>query len=183
MTISQTALEKAEALDLSSLTRPAPVLRSYYVVVAMMTGPLFPFAVVPLLIKYFTLRYRFDESGISMSWGFVFRREIYLTYRRIQDIHVTRNLLQRWMGLATVAVQTASGHAAAEMKIEGILEIEQLRDYLYNRMRGARGEDTEAIQEAAENGGASSDLDGLALLKEIRDSLKLIADHLVKDTP
>jgi len=118
-----------------------------------------------------------------MSWGFVFRREIYLTYRRIQDIHVTRNLLQRWVGLATVGVQTASGQAKAEMNIEGILEIEELRDYLYNRMRGARGEELAGENDADHPCNIAGKQDGgLALLKEIRDSLKSIADHLTKES-
>ena len=44
--------------------------------------------------------------------GHSLRREIHLTYRRIQDIHVTRNLFHRWLGLATVGIQTASGPPA-----------------------------------------------------------------------
>ena len=73
---------------------------------------------MPLFFKYETLKYRFDESGVSMSWGLLWRREIHLTYRRIQDIHLTRGLIQRWMGLATVAIQTASGSSGPEMSIE-----------------------------------------------------------------
>ena len=53
-----------------------------------------------------------------MSWGILFRKQIYLTYRRIQDIHVTRNIFHRWFGLAAVAVQTASGTSGAEMTID-----------------------------------------------------------------
>ena len=103
-----------------------------------------------------------------MSWGVLFRREIYLTYRRIQDIHLTRNLLQRWMGLATIAVQTASGSAGPEMSIEGILEADALRDYLYGQMRGARGLDEDAAQspETAASGQAPAD-EALVLLREI----------------
>lgn len=75
-----------------------------------------------------------------MTYGILFRREIYLTHRRIQDIHVTRNFVQRWLGLATVVVSTASGSSGAEMTmtIEGIREPEELRDFLYRQMRGAR---------------------------------------------
>lgn len=39
-----------------------------------------------------------------MSWGILFPREVHLTYRRIQDIHLTRNVLQRWMRLDTVGI-------------------------------------------------------------------------------
>ena len=38
--------------------------------------------------------YRFDAEGVSVSYGVLFRREAFLTYARIQDIHVRRNLLE-----------------------------------------------------------------------------------------
>ena len=88
-----------------------------------------PFVFLLLYFKYHTLKYAFDDKGVSMSWGILFHREIYLTYRRIQDIHVTRNIFHRWLGLAAVSVQTASGSAGAEMTIEGIRNPEALRDF------------------------------------------------------
>lgn len=98
----------------SAIRRPDGVLLKYYVGVAVFSGPFFPIAFLPLFFKYQTLEYQFDETGVSMRWGMLFRREIHLTYRRIQDIHLTRNLIQRWLGLATVAIQTASGSAGPE---------------------------------------------------------------------
>lgn len=158
------------SFDPKSITRPDESLARYYGLISLlMSGPFFPFAFVPLYFKYITLRYHFDESGVSMSWGILFKREIHLTYRRIQDIHLTRNLVQRWMGLATVAIQTASGNAGPEMSIEGVLRADELRDYLYRQMRGARGE-----SEASSEMPTQHDLvdEPLALLREIRDLLK-----------
>jgi putative membrane protein len=152
-----------ERFDPRAITRPVPALPTYYLLVAAPTRVAFPFVLLPLLFKYQTLRYRFDDRGVSMAWGVIFRREIYLTYRRIQDIHVTRNIFQRWWGLASVAVQTASGSAGAEMSIEGIAEPERLRDYLYTQMRGAREEASERSAKGDE---------ALALLREIRDELR-----------
>jgi putative membrane protein len=147
------------------------VLLNYYVVVAAVATlciiPITIIALLPNLFKYRTLRYHFDDEGVSMAWGVLFRREINLTYRRIQDIHVTRNLFQRWMGLATVAIQTASGSSAPEMSIEGILEVDQLRDFLYSKMRGARGE-TEIEGDKAADQPAD---EALRLLLEIRDEI------------
>jgi putative membrane protein len=154
------------------ITRPDPVLLKYYLLVSLLTGPLFPIALLPLFFKYETLRYHFDSDGISMSWGILFRREIHLTYRRIQDIHLTRNIVQRWLGLATVAVQTASGSATPEMSIEGVLQAEALRDHLYSKMRGA---EDDGGQSANVTGGDASEDSGkmaLDLLKDIRDALK-----------
>jgi len=161
--------------DPRTITRPDPQLMKYYLVTALLTGPMFPIVILPLYFKYETLKYRFDDSGISMSWGILFRREIYLTYRRIQDIHLTRNLIQRWFGLATVAVQTASGNASAEMSIEGVLAADALRDYLYGRMRGARGESAGQAEHVASAADLHSADEPAALLREIRDALRSLA--------
>src|SRR5262249_8356608 len=107
------------------------------------------------------------RRGVAMSWGILFRREIYLTYRRIQDIHLTRNLLQRWLGLATVSVQTASGSSGPGMSIEGVLKADELRDFLYARMRGAREHSHPADAPAGERPADEA----LGLLRDIRDAL------------
>ncbi len=166
-----------QEFDPKRITRPAPALMKYYIIVSLLTGPGFLILILPLFFKYETLRYRFDDEGISMSWGLLWRREVYLTYRRIQDIHLTRNLLQRWLGLATVSVQTASGAATPEMSIEGILEADALRDYLYTKMRGAREPNaaptTTADATAAPATPPAAEHDELlSLLCEIRDLLK-----------
>jgi putative membrane protein len=155
------------SFDPASITRPDPALMRYYVLCAAMTLAGFPFMALAYSFKYHTLRYRFDDRGVSMSWGLLFKREIYLTYRRIQDIHVTRNLFHRWLGLADVSVQTASGSSGPEMVIQGIRDPEGLRDFLYSQMRGARDESGAA--------GAAEPASGeqvLALLGEIRDELR-----------
>jgi putative membrane protein len=157
------------------ITRPARVLMGYYVLLSLLAGPFFPLALLPLYFKYITLRYHFDDKGVSMSWGILWRREVLLTYRRIQDIHLTRNIVQRWLGLATVSLQTASGSASAELSIEGILEAEPLRDFLYAQMRGARGL-AEPVPTAAAEPAAAAD-EALTLLREIRDALARLSEH------
>jgi putative membrane protein len=159
--------------DPFGITRPDPALLRYYVVTTALSTlcilPVTLIALLPSLFKFRTLRYRFDDEGISMAWGVLFRREINLTYRRIQDIHVTRNLIQRWLGLATVAIQTASGSAKPEMSIEGILQVDELRDFLYSKMRGARGEPV--AETAGDELAAPAADEALRLLHEIRDGL------------
>lgn len=158
--------------DAASCTRPAPVLLRYYTIMSLFALIGFPIVWLVHYFKYETLKYRFEDEGILMSWGILFKREINLTYRRIQDIHVTRNIIERWLGLATVSVQTASGSAMPEMQIEGILDYEGLRDYLYMKMRGSRGETTAPTGSAAAAGpSAAADDEALALLHEIRDEL------------
>jgi len=121
-----------------ALERPTPRLMTYYFLGSLLAGPFFVFPLIPLYFKYHTLRYRFDSEGVSMRWGILFRREITLNYSRIQDIHLSSNIVERWLGLARVQIQTASGSASAEMTIEGLEEFEAVRNFLYSKMRGLK---------------------------------------------
>ena len=172
----ETGGQTTGSFDPTSITRPDPSLLKYYFFISLFAGPAFPLALIPLFFKYETLRYRFDESGVATSWGILFRRETYLTYRRIQDIHLTRNIIQRWMGLATVSIQTASGSALPEMSIEGILAADQLRDYLYATMRGAKGDVEASSRSIAGSVPQQREDESLLLLREIRDALCRLAD-------
>ena len=123
---------------LPATLRPHPNFLTYSALESLLLGPAFW---VKLLYSYFrfrTLVYEVDEEGITMRWGILFRQEVSLTYARIQDIHLTSNVVERWLGLARIQVQTASGSSKAEMVIEGLQFFEPLRDFLYSRMRGSR---------------------------------------------
>ena len=118
--------------------RPDPKLLTWFILRSLILLPFFFVALIPCYFKYKTLRYRFDDQGIGMRWGLLWRREIHLTYSRIQDIHVSRGLLERWLGLATIQIQTAAGSSSAEMSLIGFTDYAGLRDFLYSKMRGAR---------------------------------------------
>lgn len=170
-------MSSQSTFDPKHIDRPDRSLLTYFLIVSLMAGPAFPLAFIPMWIRFATLRYKFDEEGISMCWGVLFRREIYLTYKRIQDIHLNRNIVQRWMNLATLSVQTASGKSDAEMSIEGILEVEQLRDYLYSRMRGAKdvGHSTGPTEHVADN--ITNQHRATQALVEIRDALQQLVQQ------
>jgi putative membrane protein len=121
-----------------AIERPHPRLLWLYIVRSVLTGPGLIILMPLLIFRYITLRYRFDPEGIQVRWGLLFRNQVNLTYARIQDIHLTSGLIQRWFGLADLQIQTAAGSAKAEMTIEGLLESEAIRDFLYTRMRGYR---------------------------------------------
>jgi membrane protein YdbS with pleckstrin-like domain len=154
-----------------AIERPHRRLWKLYLIRSILTGPAI-FISLPLYwFRYHTLRYSFDEEGIHMRWGILFRQEINLTYARIQDIHLTAGFIQRWLGLADVKVQTASGNAGAELTIEGMLEFEEIRTFLYSRMRGLReGAQRPAAPEAAEDALAGGE--ALELLRGIHEELR-----------
>jgi uncharacterized protein len=166
--------------DATKLERPDPKLFHYYLWCALLTGPLSPIVFISLWFRYSTLRFKFDDDGVAMSWGVFFKREVYLTYRRVQDIHLTRNLLQRWMGLAKISLQTASGSSQAEMSIEGVLQAEELRDFLYSRMRGAKNESGlgkhSALSLTSDQAALPEHDRATRALEEIRDALQTLVE-------
>jgi uncharacterized membrane protein YdbT with pleckstrin-like domain len=151
-----------------AIERPHPQLMTYYALASLLAGPFFFIPLVPLYFRYHTMRYRFEAEGVSMRWGILFRREVNLTYARIQDIHLTSNFVERWLGLAKVQVQTASGSSTAEMTIEGLPQFEAIRDFLYSRMRGAR-------DRAAATGSATAGELPAGALPEVAEALREVA--------
>jgi len=137
-----------------AIERPATNLFTYYLLSSFVLGPLFFILLIPLYFRYHTLRYRFDEEGISMRWGILFRREINLTYARIQ-------------------VQTASGSAGAEMTLEGLLEFGAIRDYLYTRMRGSHDRKSSTVRIPLAGSGADA-----AAMQDLAHTLREVAAEL-----
>lgn len=145
------------------ITRPEPALMWLYLLSALALLCAAPFALIPLYFRYHTLWYRFDGAGVSMGYGILFRREMQLTYARMQDIHLSQNIVERWLGIGTVTVQTAGSGAGGNLSIVGVKDFDAIRDYLYAKMRGVRSEPTPAPSAEAE----ATD----ALLTDIRDAL------------
>ena len=167
---------------IQSLERPHKALWTYYLLSALVIPPLFPFLAPYLWFRFSTMRYKFTDDGISMSWGILFRREIIVNYARIQDIHLKSNFIERWLGLARLLVQTASGRSSAEMTIEGIKEFEALRDFLYSRMRGVK--DHAHHPAPAATGGATFAAAGAgdlaAALRETAAELRAVREALAR---
>ena len=168
----------APDFDPATITRLHERLLTYYFIVALLTLPAFPVTMIVLYIKYRTLRFRFDHEGIWKRQGLLWRRETNVAYRRIQDIHLTNGIIQRWLGLATVSIQTAAGSSTAEVTIDGVLEAEALRDYLYTKMRGVRDGAHPAAHVPEGASDSETHDETLALLTEIRDSLRQLETRL-----
>lgn len=162
-------LSDVDASRIFALKRPDHKLLWLYVIYSLLANVGFLFALIPLFFRFITLRYRFDTEGVSVAHGILWRKETYLTYARIQDIHVSRNIFERWLGLGKVEIQTASGSTSAEESIEGVREYHEIRNFLYARMRGHKlttGEESES----PETGSVDS------VLADIRDELHAISE-------
>jgi putative membrane protein len=158
-----------------TIERPHPALWTYYIIRAILTGLGLVIMLPYLYFRYHTLRDRFDEEGIHMKVGILFRRETNLTYSRIQDIHLRSGILQRWLGLANVQIQTASGSSGPELDIEGFRDYEAIRDFLYTRMRG--------YQTRSSSPRPSGDAEMVSLLLGIRDELRRTRELIEARSP
>jgi uncharacterized protein len=163
------------------LEHPHPALWTYYIITSICTGPGIIATLPYLYFRFHTLRYRFDAEGIHMKVGILFRREVNLTYARIQDIHLRSNILQRWLGLGNVQIQTASGSSGPELVIEGFKEFEAIRDFLYTRMRGYQPQGGASGHSPEKTAGstlsqtevtASPEAQAVSLLQSIRDEMR-----------
>ncbi len=164
-----------------AVDRPHRNLLTYYLLGSFMLGPLFFIALIPRYFRYHTLRYRFDDEGVSARWGILFRKEIHLTYARIQDIHLRSNFVERWLNLARVEIQTASGSAKAELTVEGVLEYEAVRDFLYAKMRGIKSPDAQperTVLPARLESAGPAEADLAAILREVAKELRGIRSAL-----
>ncbi|ATB45053.1 PH domain-containing protein [Corallococcus macrosporus] len=157
---------------LPTVLQPHRSLLAYYLVSALLAGPGFPILGLIRYFKYQTLRYSLDAEGITVRWGILFRREVSLTYARIQDIHLSSNVMERWLGLARIQIQTASGNSHAEITIEGIPEFAAMRDFLYSKMRGSRERAAPSHDAAHAAPGASDEL--AATLQEIASEVRAL---------
>ncbi len=162
-----------------AIEKPHINLLYLYLIRSLLLLPLFLIVFPPLLVRYLTLRYTFDENSITMRWGFLFRREVHITYSRIQDLHINCGLLQRWLGLADILIQTASGNSSAEVQIEGLMEYDAVRDFLYSKMRGTETE--EQVGEEISPEDQVLELLG-GILNEMK-GIKSVMQHLAGDNP
>ncbi|MEZ0228951.1 MAG: PH domain-containing protein [Planctomycetota bacterium] len=174
----QPQLHQAGAVDparVRAITGPSSALLAVYLIRAGIASVFtafmaLPFVLVPLLLKYYTLKYRFEEDALVINWGFFFRRESIIPYARIQDIHLTRSFLERWFSIGTVEVQTASATRGAQESLLGLKDDEMVRDFLYQRMRG--NEPVAHALPAPAAAAAPAGDDPRVLLGSIRDELR-----------
>ncbi len=163
-----------------AIERPDPKLWTYYALCCLVVLPAAPVLLPFHWFRYRSMRYHFTAEGVSMSWGILFRRQVLLNYARIQDIHLQSNIVERWLGLARLLVQTASGSAGAEMTIEGLQEFEAVRDFLYSKMRGVKDGQPVTATPMAGSSGTRDDSELAAALREVASELRQIREKLSK---
>ena len=92
---------------------------------------------------YDSMSYELREDEINWKRGVWFRTTGIVPYNRIVNLDLRQGPLMRFLGISTLAIQTAgySGQAVPEIKIEGIEHAEELRELIRSNVRGSVSHD------------------------------------------
>jgi len=92
--------------------------------------------VASALVRYASTTYKVTPTDVLFNTGLIWKRRRVIPRERVQEVHLTQNLLQRVLGLTQVKVESAAG-GEAEIVLDslGTERAEELR----NELTGARG--------------------------------------------
>ena len=90
--------------------------------------PLVPSAIAAL-VRLFTQTYRLEDRALVLKEGVLSRRVREIPYSRIQHVELTQGPLQRWLGVAVVAIQSGGNaeEAEASLRVLSLAVAEDLR--------------------------------------------------------
>jgi putative membrane protein len=84
------------------------------------------------VFRYFTYRYRYDESELVIRSGLLFRRERHIPYARIQNIDAVQNILHRVLHVVDVRLETGGGATAeATMSVLPQSALTEMRERVF----------------------------------------------------
>jgi membrane protein YdbS with pleckstrin-like domain len=87
-----------------------------------------------------SIAYTLTEKEIVWRRGVWFKNTGIVPYDRITNVDIAQGPLSRSLGIAALKLQTAgySGQQKAEIRLEGMTEFEELREFIMGFVRGKR---------------------------------------------
>ena len=120
---------------------------------------------------YKSLSYEIRDEGIVMHVGIWTRSVKNVPYRTVTNITVKQDILDRWLGIGTLDIQTAgmSGTGGAEQSLVGLEQAQDIYEQVSAALRRFRGSmSPTAVKEEEKAAGATPDNDTLnAILTEL----------------
>ncbi len=160
---------KSQHFPLNTLFKPSPSMKIWFrVIIACIIGLVLLFSYVPaglfsdmpgvfsvvilggtfllfiLLwfwvgLYYESMWYELRDDEVTWRRGVWFRKTGIVPYNRITNLDVRQGPFMRYLGISTLAIQTAgySGQAVPEIRIEAIEHAEELREVIRSVVRGS----------------------------------------------
>jgi putative membrane protein len=117
-------------------------------------------AIGSALLRYWRYRYRFAEQELVVEQGWIYRNVRHISYVRIQNINITRNLFHRLFGVSGMQLESASG-SEPEAVMESLSPA--AIDELHERVRQAKQRVVEAPGAVVEGAGEAQPSTALPL--------------------
>jgi putative membrane protein len=93
------------------------------------------------LLRCLSFRYRFDETELVITSGFIFRKERHVPYGRVQNIDARQNLLHRLFRVVEVRIETGGGEEPeAAMRVLPMPALDEIRERVFAGRRSAAGD-------------------------------------------
>lgn len=101
-------------------------------------------AIVWQIAYYRRFEYELTSDTFDIHSGVIARRSREIPYRRVQNVDISRTLVQRAMGVAELRIETAGGTSSeAHLRYVGYDEAKRLQDELRERTAGERAPETD----------------------------------------
>ena len=126
---------------------------------------------------YRSLRYEVQDDEVVVNVGIWTKSVKHVPYRTVTNIQVKRDIVDRWLGIGTLNIQTAgmSGQTGAEERLVGLSNVQEVYESVAEELRRFRGgmaptqADVEVLPEAAPRDSLG---EILAEVRAIRKSLE-----------
>lgn len=122
-------------------------------------------------LEYVSFTYQFSETEFIIRQGVITRQTTIIPYHRIQNINTQRTLLERFLGLASLQIETAGTNVNMS---EGILPGVANKDALIAEIMQKVEEAKKPKVEQSENPGSSMLSEILKELSNINHNLQLM---------
>lgn len=117
-------------------------------------------------LRYQNYTYYFAETELIIRKGVIRIERIVIPFEKIQNVNISRPLMERLLGLAIIKIETAGTNPGeAEGVIPGVADYKSVVDELLGYVENARSPHPEA-KPAEEAGGIAGIMSELAALKE-----------------
>lgn len=102
----------------------------WYLPALMLTGP-----------YYRSLAYEIQEDEVIVRVGIWTKSVKHVPYRTMTNLTVKRDILDRWLGIGTLNIQTAgmSGTTGTEEKLVGLTNVEEVYEIVVTELHRFRG--------------------------------------------
>ncbi len=109
------------------------------VVMAFLLAIISILAIIWIPAAFNALEYYIDDEGVKMKGGVVWKKHVTVPYSKITNVDVIQGPMQRYYNIGTIHVQTAGAGGKqgekAELKINGIRELEKTRDTIIKKVK------------------------------------------------